>query len=111
MAASAEGDGRTLIFDEIDAGIGGSTAGVVGDRLRRVAEGRQVIAITHLPQVASRAGRHFSISKEASNDLATADVTMLSEDQVVDEIRRMLGAGEGDDAATTHARKLVEANR
>lgn len=111
LAASAEGDGRTLIFDEIDAGIGGSTAGVVGDRLRRVAEGRQVIAITHLPQVASRAGRHFSISKEASNDLATADVTMLSEDQVVDEIRRMLGAGEGDDAATTHARKLVEANR
>lgn len=111
LAASGEGDGRTLIFDEIDAGIGGSTAGAVGDRLREVAKKRQVIAITHLPQVASRAGRHFSIDKEAANDLATANVTMLAGDQIVDEIRRMLGAGEGDDAATTHARKLVEANR
>ncbi|MDQ2622938.1 MAG: DNA repair protein RecN, partial [Actinomycetota bacterium] len=67
LAASGAGtweEGRTLVFDEIDTGIGGNTAGAVGDRLRDVAANRQVIAITHLPQVAARAATHFSVTKD-----------------------------------------------
>lgn len=111
LAASGAGDHRTLVFDEIDAGIGGNTAAAVGDRLRDVADRRQVIAITHLPQVASRAAAHFSVEKSAGEGAPTATVTALDEESVVGEIRRMLGAGEGDEAATRHARELVSANR
>lgn len=111
LAAGGSGDRRTLVFDEIDAGIGGNTAASVGDRLRTVAEDQQVIAITHLPQVASRAGVHFSIEKEAVLDGVRAVVTALDEEAVVGEIRRMLGAGEGDEAATQLARDLIDANR
>ncbi len=112
LAASAGGagdDGRTLVFDEIDAGIGGSTAGAVGDRLRRVSDRRQVLAITHLPQVAARASTHFSIVKEVDSGIATARVRPLAGDQVVDEIRRMMGAAPGDEAATRHAAELIAA--
>ena len=101
----------TLVFDEIDAGIGGTTAGVVGERLRAAAEGRQVIAITHLPQVASRADAHFTVSRVPGSDPATADVARLSGDAVVDEIARMMGAEAGDEAATRHARELVASGR
>jgi DNA repair protein RecN (Recombination protein N) len=111
LAASGAGDRRTLVFDEIDAGIGGNTAAAVGDRLRDVADGRQVIAITHLPQVASRAATHFSVEKEAGDGTVVATVTALDEEAVVGEIRRMMGAEEGDETATRHARELVEANR
>jgi len=111
LAASGAGDRRTLVFDEIDAGIGGNTAGAVGDRLRGVADGRQVIAITHLPQVASRASAHFSVEKETKEGAVAATVTALEGEAIVSEIRRMMGAGEGDDAATRHARELVSANR
>jgi DNA repair protein RecN (Recombination protein N) len=102
---------RTLVFDEIDAGIGGNTAAVVGEKLREVAEQRQVIAITHLPQVASRAGTHFTVVKDASTEPATATVELLAGEDVVAEIRRMLGAASGDEAATRHARELVESGR
>jgi DNA repair protein RecN (Recombination protein N) len=111
LAASGAGDRRTLVFDEIDAGIGGNTAAAVGDRLRDVADGRQVIAITHLPQVASRAATHFSVEKAAGDGTVAATVTALDEEAVVAEIRRMMGAGEGDETATRHARELVESNR
>jgi DNA repair protein RecN (Recombination protein N) len=107
----AAGDGRTLVFDEIDAGIGGNTATAVGDRLREVASRRQVIAITHLAQVASRAADHFTITKDAHAKPASARVEALDGDRVVGEIRRMLGAGAGDEAATRHARELVESGR
>ncbi|MGK2931413.1 MAG: hypothetical protein ACSLFD_01335 [Solirubrobacterales bacterium] len=100
-------DRRTLIFDEIDAGIGGNTATVVGERLRTVAAARQVFAITHLPQLASRADTHFTIAKDVASDSATAAVTNLKGDELVDEIRRMMGADSGDEAATRHARELV----
>jgi len=102
---------RSLIFDEIDAGIGGNTATAVGERLRSVARERQVIAITHLPQVASKADTHFSVAKDVSTATATATVTALTGEQLVDEIRRMMGAESGDEAATRHARELVASNR
>ncbi len=111
LAASGTGDLRTLVFDEIDTGIGGNTAVAVGDRLRQVAEGRQVLAITHLPQVAGRASAHFSVEKQAGDGAVSATVRALDEEAVVGEIRRMMGAGEDDEAATRHARQIVAANR
>lgn len=111
LTAGGTGDRRTIVFDEIDAGIGGNTAAAVGERLREVAGDRQVIAITHLPQVASRAAVHFSVEKAAGGDVATATVTRLDDDGVVGEITRMLGAGDSDEAARRHARELVSANR
>lgn len=101
----------TIVFDEIDAGIGGATATVVGEKLHSAAEGRQVIAITHLPQVASRADAHFSIAREGGSDPATARVKRLEGDDVVGEIARMMGAEAGDEAAARHARELVASGR
>jgi DNA repair protein RecN (Recombination protein N) len=98
-----------LVFDEIDAGIGGHTARAVGEHLRALARGRQVLCITHLPQVASLAERHFTIGKDARTVPATTRVAELSGDAVVRELVRMLGAGEGDRAASRHARELLKA--
>ncbi len=98
-----------LVFDEIDAGIGGHTARAVGEHLRQLAGGRQVLCITHLPQVAALAARHFTIVKDAGTVPATTTVTQLDGDAVVSEIVRMLGAGEGDRAAGQHARQLLRA--
>lgn len=101
---------RTVVFDEIDAGVGGTTGVAVGEKLRRCAgEEGQVIAITHLPQVASQAQVHLSVVKEGEGELARTTVRRLEGEEIVDEIRRMLGASEGDEAATRHARELVGA--
>ena len=110
-AAAAGAAGRTLVFDEVDAGIGGQTAHAVGDALRDLAAGRQVICITHLPQVASLAARHFSIAKDATTTPARTTVAELRDAEVVGELARMLGAGEGDGdgAARRHAEELLRA--
>ncbi len=99
----------TLVFDEIDAGVGGNTARVVGERLRALGEGRQVLCITHLPQVASLADVHFRLEKAVAGGQAVASVERLDGEAVVEEIRRMLGGAGGDEAATQHARKLLAA--
>ena len=99
----------TLVFDEIDAGVGGTTARTVGERLRALGEDRQVICITHLPQVASLAGVHFTLEKDTSGERATAEVRRLEGEGVVEEIRRMLGGERSDEAATRHARELLAA--
>jgi DNA repair protein RecN (Recombination protein N) len=109
MSVAADGGPPTLVFDEVDAGIGGVTARAVGDRLRALAEARQVICITHLPQIASLADSHFRIVKDTSAETARTTVTALERRQVVGEIVRMLGADEGDSAATRHARELLKA--
>ena len=98
-----------LVFDEIDAGIGGRTARAVGEHLRALADGRQILCITHLPQVAALAARHFTIAKDATVVPATTTVSALHGDDVVGELVRMLGAGEGDRAASRHARQLLRA--
>ena len=106
----AAGEARPLlVFDEVDAGIGGHTARAVGEHLRALAAGRQVVCITHLPQVAALADRHFTIAKDAGTAPATTTVTALTGDAVVGELVRMLGAGEQDAAATEHARELLRA--
>ncbi|MCD6016746.1 MAG: repair protein RecN [Solirubrobacterales bacterium] len=100
---------RTLVFDEVDAGIGGNTARAVGERLRRLGEAHQVVCITHLPQVASRAGTHFTIDKDASGGEALATVEEVAGDELVAEIVRMLGAEQGDSTASRHALELLRA--
>jgi DNA repair protein RecN (Recombination protein N) len=96
-----------LVFDEIDAGIGGHTARAVGEHLRQLAASRQILCITHLPQVAALAARHFTIAKDSSSAPARTIVTELDSGEVVGELVRMLGAGEGDRAASQHARQLL----
>ncbi len=98
-----------LVFDEIDAGIGGHTARAVGEQLRRLASGRQILCITHLPQVAALADRHFTIVKDAAATPATTTVSALEGDGVVAELVRMLGGEAGDRAASDHARELLRA--
>ncbi len=99
----------TLVFDEVDAGIGGQTARAVGARLRELGESRQVLCITHLPQIASLGDRHFSIVKDTSVDPTCASVLELGEPEVVSELVRMLGADTADTAARRHARDLRRA--
>ena len=103
------GDQPLLVFDEIDAGIGGHTARAVGAQLRSLAAGRQILCITHLPQVAALGARHFTIAKLRTGALARTTVTALDGDDLVGELVRMLGAGEGDPAASQHARQLLRA--
>ncbi len=98
-----------LVFDEIDAGIGGHTARAVGAHLRELAGRRQILCITHLPQVAAVGDRHFTIVKDGSASPARTSVTLLEGDGVVGELVRMLGGGEADRAARQHARQLLKA--
>jgi DNA repair protein RecN (Recombination protein N) len=107
-AAGAAGD-TTLVFDEVDAGIGGQTARAVGERLRALAEQRQIVCITHLPQIASLARRHFRIEKSADTDIARTTVEALDDSDVVAELCRMLGADTSDDGARRHAEELLAA--
>ncbi|MEA2202371.1 MAG: repair protein RecN [Solirubrobacteraceae bacterium] len=99
----------TLVFDEVDAGIGGHTARAVGARLRDLAERTQVLCITHLPQIASLGDRHFSIAKDTGADPTRATVVQLAEPEVVSELVRMLGADDDDTTARRHARGLRRA--
>ena len=97
------------MFEEVDAGVGGQTARAVGERLRALAEGRQILCITHLPQIAALADRHFRIAKDASATPARATVEALRRDGLVGELARMLGADEDDVTARRHARDLLSA--
>jgi DNA repair protein RecN (Recombination protein N) len=105
----ARGGAATYVFDEIDAGIGGNTARAVGERLRSLGEERQVLCITHLPQVASMAESHFRIEKNVDAGPATARVEHVDGEGLVAEIVRMLGGDDGDKAADRHARQLLKA--
>lgn len=109
LTASGAGGDQTFVFDEIDAGIGGHTARAVGEQLHALGAGRQVICITHLPQVAAAATRHFQIDKQISGGKTVTEVRRLGEDAVVDELCRMLGAADGDAGARRHARELLSA--
>jgi DNA repair protein RecN (Recombination protein N) len=107
--AAAREANPMLVFDEIDAGIGGLTARAVGDHLRELSRGHQILCITHLPQVAALAERHFTIAKDATVTPAITTVTSLHGDAVVGELVRMLGGVDADQAASEHARELLRA--
>jgi DNA repair protein RecN (Recombination protein N) len=93
LAIAAVGGGDTIVFDEIDAGIGGETAHRVADTLRRLSKRAQVLTITHLPQIASVADRHFSVEKIAGDPTHTR-IEELPEDARSTELQRMLGGQE-----------------
>jgi DNA repair protein RecN (Recombination protein N) len=99
----------TVVFDEIDAGVGGKTALAVGAKLQALARKRQVICITHLPQVAALAARHFRVTKDPGRDLAVARVERVEDGQLVAELCRMLGADAADGTVRRHAERLLEA--
>jgi len=100
---------QTLIFDEVDAGIGGHTARIVGERLRELGEQRQVLCITHLAQIASLADRHFSVAKDTTAKPTRTTVCQLEEAEVDSELVRMLGASDQDTAARSHVKELRRA--
>jgi len=109
FGVASAGGPQTLVFDEVDAGVGGQTANAVGERLQALGADRQVLCITHLPQVAALAERHFRIEKHPEGDLARTEVALLQGDGVVEELCRMMGAEAGDAGARRHARKLLAA--
>ena len=109
MAVAGASGSRTLVFDEVDAGVGGQTARAVGERLRALGAGRQVLCITHLPQIAAVAETHFTITKSADGEVALANVERLADADVVAELCRMLGAEASDAGARRHAEELLEA--
>jgi DNA repair protein RecN (Recombination protein N) len=98
----------TLIFDEVDAGIGGRVGLQVGDTLRRVAKEHQVFAISHLPQIAARAHHHIVVAKGARGGVTTADITVLEGNNRVNEIARMLGGDPESRVSRAHAKELLE---
>ncbi len=98
----------TLVFDEVDAGIGGKVGLQVGDTLRRVAEHHQVFAISHLPQIAARAHNHIVVSKAAKGGVTTADVAVLEGSTRIVEIARMLGGDPDSKVSREHAKELLE---
>ncbi len=103
------GGTATYVFDEIDAGVGGNTARAVGERLRSLGAERQVLCITHLPQVASVAEAHFRIEKRIGGGQAVATVERVDGEELVAEIVRMLGGDRDDATANEHARELLKA--
>ena len=109
MTVAGAGGSRTLVFDEVDSGVGGQTARAVGERLRSLAAERQVLCITHLPQIAAMAGGHFRIEKEADGEVTRASVEHLDHSGVIEELCRMLGAEASDAGARKHAKELLAA--
>lgn len=101
----------TLVFDEVDAGIGGKAAVEVGRRLARLAETAQVIAVTHLPQVAAFAHHHFVVAKDDDGHVTSSSVTKVHESGRVDELARMLAGQDESAAAQAHARELLDLAR
>ena len=97
----------TLIFDEVDSGIGGGVAEVVGRLLRRLGQDRQVLCVTHLPQVASQANQHFQVSKQNNKGKTASSIAALDNNARVEEIARMLGGLEITATTRTHARESV----
>jgi DNA repair protein RecN (Recombination protein N) len=98
----------TLVFDEVDAGIGGTVALRVGDALRRLASHHQVIVITHLAQVAARAHHHVVVAKGARAGVSTADITVVERDARISEVARMLGGDPDSKVSRQHAREMLE---
>ena len=107
--APAGAEVATLIFDEVDTGIGGAAATAVGEKLQAVAVGRQVLCITHLPQVAAFAHQHFQVGKEETSDARTiTTVRHLTAEEQVGEIARMLGGARMTESTIAHARELIK---
>jgi DNA repair protein RecN (Recombination protein N) len=106
-----ESDVPTLVFDEVDAGIGGATSALVGEKLKRVAGGQQVLCITHLPQVAAFADHHFRVEKHVEGGRTRTTISHLSGEEQVKEMARMLGGVKITEKTMEHAREMIEEAR
>jgi DNA repair protein RecN (Recombination protein N) len=101
----------TLIFDEIDAGLGGAEGFALGQKLRRLASSGQVLAVTHLPQVASQGDVHFRVSKRVEGERTFAKVARLSPEERIEETARMLSGAKVTESSLSHARELLASSR
>jgi DNA repair protein RecN (Recombination protein N) len=108
VCLSRDGAQNTMIFDEIDRGVGGATADAVGRRLSRLAQDAQVLVVTHSPQVAALGDRHFQVAKQQSADMTLSRVDLLSDTARVDEIARMISGDTITTEARAAARTLIE---
>ena len=99
----------TLIFDEVDAGIGGAVAETVGQLLRRLGERTQVLCVTHLPQVAAQAHHHLQVSKRVVEGRTHTELTALAGEATRDEIARMLGGAKLTRRSRQHAQEMLDA--
>lgn len=106
-AISGQAGVPTLIFDEVDVGIGGAVAEAVGRRLAQLASSRQVLVVTHLPQVAAHGRQHLRVSKLAGDDKVVSQVALLDADERVLEVARMLGGQEITETTLRHAREML----
>jgi DNA repair protein RecN (Recombination protein N) len=103
---TAEDEIPVLVFDEVDANVGGETANVVGEKMKQIAARRQVLCITHLPQVAAPAGAHYVVTKQVKNGRTISEIQLLGKKERVTELARMLGGQ--TDAARKHAEALLK---
>jgi DNA repair protein RecN (Recombination protein N) len=109
---AAKGGGqRTLVFDEIDSGIGGRAAEAVGKKLKQLAATKQVLCITHLPQIASFADQHFLIEKKESGGRTRTSVQQLDSEERTRELARMISGAKLTDTSLKHAEQMLKANR
>src|SRR5438128_5906916 len=109
VALAEEGGATTMIFDEIDRGVGGAVASAIGERLHRLAASGQVLVVTHSPQVAARGAAHLLIEKSHDGRVTRTGVQLLDEERRREEIARMLSGAEITDEARAQAGRLLEA--
>jgi DNA repair protein RecN (Recombination protein N) len=107
VATAKFGKTPTLIFDEVDVGIGGAVAEIVGKLLRRLGEDRQVLCVTHLPQVAAQAHHHLQVRKRNAKGSTETSIRMLDPERRVEEIARMLGGVRITEQTLAHAREML----
>lgn len=105
---SGSSSGATLVFDEVDAGVGGRAAVEIGRRLARLAGGNQVIVVTHLPQVAAYADTHLHVSKDVGDEAVTSGVAALQPEERIEELARMMAGMDDSDTGRAHAAELFE---
>jgi DNA repair protein RecN (Recombination protein N) len=108
VALAEEGGATTMIFDEIDRGVGGAVASAIGERLARLSQTAQLLVVTHSPQVAARADRHLLIAKSNDGLVTRTGVRPLNPDERREEIARMLSGAEVTDEARAQAVRLLE---
>ena len=98
----------TLVFDEVDAGVGGGVAEIVGRRLRALAQHRQILCVTHLPQVAAQGQNHWTVQKQATQGKTRTDIAVLTAPDRIDEVARMLGGMKITPQTLAHAKEMLQ---
>ncbi|HEX7030403.1 MAG TPA: DNA repair protein RecN, partial [Gammaproteobacteria bacterium] len=109
VIASDASDMPVMVFDEVDAGVGGGIAELIGRRMRALGSKRQVFCVTHLPQVASQAHHHYKVEKIAGKDHTRTTIAKLNDAVRVEELARMLGGVKITDTTREHAREMIKA--